>query len=137
MKKIFAFAIFLTIAINSFCQQTDSSRSIAKTDYLQKSKNQKTTAIIMAAGGVALVTTGAILASDQSISSPEFGSGVGLFAVGIAATVASIPFFISSAKNKGRAMSASANFKMQTLPAVQRGSFANKSYPALGIKMNF
>ena len=58
-------------------------------------------------------------------------AAVGIGAVCIAG---SIPFFIASAKNKRRAMSVS--FKNETIPQLQKSSFANRSVPSLTLKIS-
>jgi len=60
MKKIIAFLTLLIIGMSCFSQQTDSLQSI-KTDYLRKSKNQKTAAWVLLGGGIAMTITGMII----------------------------------------------------------------------------
>jgi len=133
MKQLFIFILCLSVGANSFCQQADSIKTSASTNYLEKSKHQKTAAWVLLGSGVALGVGGAIWAGSNFDSS---GPDV-LFVAGAVAIVSSIPLFIAARRNKKKAMSTSANFQMQKIPTVQRGSFASKSYPALSIKMNF
>ena len=56
--------------------------------------------------------------------------------VGGVATVASIPLFIASGKNKRKAMKTSALMKMEKATIFERQSFVQSSYPALAFKIN-
>ncbi|HET9825533.1 MAG TPA: hypothetical protein VFP87_09365 [Chitinophagaceae bacterium] len=135
MKRAFIFILVIAIAANSFAQQNDSLKSLAKTDYLQKSNHQKTAAWVMLVGGVALATAGGIIVANQPVFGPSQGSGGEvLFVAGIGVAAASIPFFIVGAKNKGRALSAS--FKMESAPSIQRSSIAARSFPAMSLKIS-
>ncbi|MEP6615765.1 MAG: hypothetical protein ABJA57_04270 [Ginsengibacter sp.] len=69
-----------------------------------KSKRQKSTAWILMAGGVGLATAGVISGTNSnSFSDNSLENAGALVLVGIAGCVASIPFFISSGKNKRKA----------------------------------
>jgi hypothetical protein len=140
MKKILFNVVFASLTAVTFSQQISSSATIDKTDYLQKSKHQKTTAWILLGGGAVLIGGSLISAISEVAKSKYFfdanttGSTI-LFFTGIAAAGSSIPFFISSGRNKGRAMSLS--LKEETIPAVTGRSFVNRSYPAASVKINF
>src|SRR5436190_1275207 len=125
MKKIIAFVILLTIAkMNCFSQQSDSLKSISKTDYLRKGKIQKTAAWVLLGGGIAMAVIGV----------SEFEPL--LATAGVLAAAGSIPFFIASGKNKKKARSMSTGFKMENAPSIQRASLINRSYPAVSIKLS-
>jgi len=150
MKKVIAFTILLAITTNSFCQQTDSLKLVAKTDYLRKSKNQKTAAWILLGGGMAMVVTGSIIYGNDYNKAAEqdpfwtavsYGSNVNptgavIATVGVLAAAGSIPFFIASGKNKKRARAISTGLKMENAPFIQRTSLVNRSYPAVSIKLS-
>jgi hypothetical protein len=106
MKKNFLFTMLLIVSIASFCQQTNPS-SLTKTDYLQKSKHQKTAAWIMLGGDVAIGVAGIAV----SASNWESSGGDVLLVIGGAAMVSSAPLFIAAARNKRKAMAASAFFE--------------------------
>jgi len=149
MKKIIAFATLLTITINSFCQQTDSLKSIAKTDYLRKSKNKKTAAWVLLGGGIAMAVAGTIVYSndynkaykqDPFWTTVSYGTNVNptgavIATIGVLAATGSIPFFIASGKNKKKARALSTGFKMENAPSIQRASLVKRSYPAVSIKV--
>src|SRR5690349_17925632 len=134
MKKVISFAILLAIAINSLCQQVDNLKSIAKADYLRKSKNKKTAAWVLLGGGIAMGITGTIVYNNAynkaAVEDPWFGTaletaninatGVLIATVGVLAAVGSIPFFIASGKNKKKARSMSSGLKMENAPSIHR-----------------
>lgn len=129
MKKIIAFAILLMVSIVSFSQQTNPSPALTKQDYLQKSKGQKIGAWI-------LLGTGAVIfgiAAPGNVSLDVLGP---LVVVGAVATLASIPLFISSAKNKRKARAATVLFKMEKTTQLQNSSFSTLSVPSLSLKFS-
>ncbi len=146
MKKIIVFALLLIISVASFSQPGTNVAPAIKTDYLQKSKNQKAAAITLAAGGGVLILfgipswgSGFSDGLDFSNPHPETGaakmkSATAFFIAGGALILGSIPLFIASAKNKLRSMNLS--FKNETTTLVQKGSFANRSVPSLTLKIS-
>ena len=133
MKKITISTALLAFAIASFGQQDTASKAVPmQTDYLQKSKNQKTAAWILLGGGTALAAGGFIWASSN-IFSTSSGPEV-LLLVGIGCMTGSIPFFISSSKNRKRAMSAS--FKFQQSLQLQNNILVKREVPSLTLKIS-
>ena len=140
--------MMLIVSTHSFSQQITLSQPLTREDFLQKSKNQKTTAIVLAAGGGTLASIGLIEWSsgfstgfdfshpDTKAGSSEMNTGNALAITGGALALSSIPFFIASSKNKRRAMNATTSFKMETAPVIQHKSFVSRSYPALIVKIN-
>ncbi|WP_130274924.1 hypothetical protein [Cecembia calidifontis] len=96
------------------------AQSMSKQDYLDKSRRQKTTGFIMLGGGVAMVTAGSILFSENFIL---FGAsnaddnaaaiGAAMVVVGGLATIGSIPLFISAGNNKRK----SSELSFKNLPS--------------------
>jgi hypothetical protein len=139
MKKIIAFAILLVITINSFCQKLTSDQ------YLKKSKNQKTAAWVLLGGGAALFITGLAIPRGEELWDDIWGiptvghknDGVkgALYLTGTLSMLGSIPLFIASGRNKGKAVAASANFQMQKRPVMQVASVVNRLYPAVSIRI--
>jgi hypothetical protein len=146
MKKIILYALLLVIPAVTFSQQTTGNMPALKTDYLQKSKNQKTAAWILLTGGAVLSSIGAVVIGNEVVNDiggifdptiePSSNTGTILSITGTAAMLGSIPLFISSAKNKRKAMSASAGIKMEKLPVIRQTSFVQNSYPAVSIKIS-
>ena len=151
MKKVTIYFLLLIIPAASFCQQTNANIPAVKTDYLKKSKNQKTTAWVLLAGGFALSTTGILIAAPKAEEDISYGFGgflTGepapqnnytaeniLLVTGTVAMLSSIPFFIASKKNKRKAMNMSANIKMENATMIQQQSFVQSSYPAIALKI--
>jgi len=144
MKKTIAITLLLIVSASSFSQQNNPSPALTKQDYLKKSKSQKTVAWILLGGGVVMTSTafavgmnkivndlGCLLCPDQ----PKSADGEVLFYTGLAAMAGSIPFFISSSKNKKRANNVSAFFKMENRTFIQQQTVAITGYPALSFKI--
>ena len=129
MKKIMIYFLLLALPATSFCQNANDSVPVVKTDYLAKSKSQKTAAFILLGIGVTTLTVAAVGDLDLDV----LGTVV---IVGGAATIASIPLFIASGKNKRKAMKASAFIKMETIPLLHKQSFEPKSFPAFSVNFS-
>ncbi len=147
MKKIVLLLLLLAVLFTGFSQPVTKVTPMLKSDYLKKSKNQKTAAWILLGGGAAFTVTGYIIGLNSAVSSfgniittgrpgKTFTAGTILFFTGTAAMLSSIPLFIASAKNKRRSMAATAFFKMETAPVILRSSFVQQSYPAISVKIN-
>ena len=122
MKQIIICTMLLILSTISFSQQTTPTR-----DYLQKSKSQKITALILAGGGLILEISGAI--------AYKYGnSSIILFGAGLISQVVSIPFFIASGVNKRKARKASLSFKFENTPNTQR-SVSFRSTPGISLKL--
>ena len=100
MKKYFSILLLMVIGFNSFSQQLKNKGQKLPADYLEKSRKQKTTGFILLGSGAAVFSGGAIAVQhSQSKGENEFPFLVG----GLAISIASIPFFISSGSNKHKA----------------------------------
>jgi hypothetical protein len=137
MKKITIYFLLLALPVTSFCQKINDSVPVIKTDYLAKSKNQKTAAWILLGGGVALIGTGFIVGDSKNSSFDDAAFGALLAGIGTLSAIGSIPLFIASGKNKRRAMKASALIKMETVPLIQKQSYIKISYPSFSVSFCF
>ncbi len=133
MKKIILFSMLLIISTAAFSQPTTETPKV-KADYLQKSKNQKTTAWVLLGGGAGFILVGTLIGNGKEASFDDAGTGVVLGGIGALSMLGSIPLFIASGKNKRRAMSMS--FKNEMMPQLQHGSFVNRSVPSLSLKIS-
>ena len=129
MKKIILFSSLLLLSAVTFSQQTTTAVPMTKTDYLKKSKTQKVQAFVFLGAGA---TTLAIISKGNT----SLNSVGALLVVGSVLTLGSIPLFIASAKNKRKAMNASAYFKMEEAQQFQGSSFITKTVPSLTLKIN-
>jgi len=129
---MFCLIVLSTIVSTAFSQSTTS----IQTDYLLKSKKQKTAAFVLLGGGegLALVGTAIGVSSwDEEIvgvvgegeDDKSFMAGGIMMVTGLAAMVGSVPLFIASSRNKKKAHAASATIKLETMPVVYRQEFAN------------
>jgi uncharacterized membrane protein YfcA len=131
MKKLIAFLLLLTISACSFSQSTHPITSQTKTDYLQKSKLQKKTGLILLLGGTGCALVGSVVVT---IIAKSLAAGAITMAVGLIAIPTSIPFLVAASRNKKKALSLS--FKNETAPQLQKNSFINRSVPSLSLKIS-
>ena len=125
MKKMIAFCLLFSISAATFSQADTSIVSPMKTDYLKKSKNQKTAAWILLGGGFSLGLIGSLVSlhgaidfvNNQHEGKLETG-GIMAIAGGVA-MLGSIPLFISASHNKHKAMSIT--FNNDFVPQLRQG----------------
>lgn len=127
MGKTFLIAsTMLLITINCFGQPV-------KTDYLQKSKHQKTIFYVVAGTGAALMIGGLLYSAGHNDSDNQsYGYTGGFIALGgLALTGVSMPFLISSIKNKRRAVAIS--LKNEKLLQFNKSNIVYKPLPSLSL----
>ncbi len=132
MKKTICIALLMVITSTVLSQPAPS----VHTDYLQKSKHQKTAAFVLLGGGSALVITGLLVGNNQNSSFSDAGAAVLVGGIGVLSAIGSIPLFIASAKNKRKANTATTFFKIETIQAIQSHSFAQRLYPAVSVRIS-
>ena len=141
MKRLLLFVITVLLACSTFCQQKPMKSREYEADYLKISHKQKKIALIMLGGGAVLVTLPLIVflgtsgLSDNNLV-PKYIFTLGSIAVGGLAMLGSIPLFILAAKNKGKALSGSAGFRMESLPSMINSQLINSSYPAVSFRIS-
>ena len=141
MKKIITLSLLLALFSNmSFSQIIIKNLPAVNTDYLQKSKRQKTAAWILLGAGGTLMVTGVIIPRGGLIHESLFqktykndGIKSTLTSTGIVAILGSIPLFIASSKNKRKA--ANLSFKNETVPGFYKQSIVSQPAPSLTIKI--
>jgi hypothetical protein len=116
MKRIFIFVMLLLVMSTAFSQQLPSNQPLTQQDYVKKSKNQKTVAWILLAGGVGLIGTGLLIGNGDETSFDDAASGGIVAGVGVASALVSIPVFLASTRNKKKAMELSAGVQRFPLP---------------------
>ena len=111
------------------------TKEFSKDYFLQKSKKQKTTAWILLGGGTAMVVGGltAFNSSWDSGTNTETDISGIIVLAGIAAGGASIPYFISAAKNKKTAISIT--FDYQPIYLSSDNMVATQAYPTMSLKI--
>lgn len=145
MKKSIFFTVVLILSVAAFSQPTNKPAPVIQTDYLKKSKSQKTAAWILVGTGTALIATGFIVGVNEGEAAiislftgePESSSNTGeiLFWTGLAATAGSIPFFIASGKNRRKAIAASVSLDIKRNYQAESFTLKSSAYPALTLKL--
>ena len=79
--------LLLVLPVTSFCQKTNDTVPDIKTDYMEKSKNQKTAAWVLLGGGVALIGTGFLVGDDKEASFDDAFTGALLAGIGVLSTL--------------------------------------------------
>ncbi len=130
MKKIKLVLLLSLFVISVSAQQTTSAPGLPKTEYMKKSKKQKTTAWILLGGGT---TVGFIGLTQLNLAGSDNGEvnntpGTVMFIVGGVAALTSISFFSASKKNKRKAISMS--FKNQMIPQLQTNGIVYRAIPS-------
>ena len=147
VMKAMIVTMLIILSAQAFSQQTTS---LTKADYLQKSKRQKTTAWILLGGGIATAITGIIIydhaynkaAKDDplltlfSLGTNVNPTGAIISLAGSLTSIGSVPLFIASAKNRRKAKSLSAGFKIERTLFIRGYVIAKTNYPALSLKIN-
>ena len=137
MKKSIIYFMLFALPVISFCQKTSDTVPSIKTDYLVKSKNQKTAAWVLLGGGTALIGIGFLIGDSKNSTFDDAATGAVLGGIGFLSTIGSIPLFIASGKNKRKAMKAFTSIKMETAPSFQKQFFKQNSYPAFSLNLTF
>ena len=124
----------MLLCMNSYAQeQPTPAQSMTKQDYIQKSKNQKTTAWIMLGGGTAMAVGGMVWVVNN-LFEPDQGESV-VFFMGLGAMIGSIPLFIASGRNARKAADMSVNLKLER-PVVVQGHIISRQYlPAVSLQI--
>ncbi len=118
MKTICLLAVMLILAVNLFAQAPEGTKQY----YLEKSRNQKTFGWVLLGGGTALAIIGGIGFDKEGIFSSSADAYGFMFIGGIVADLASIPLFISSAKNARKAASMSFHQQRIMIPGMNYSS---------------
>jgi hypothetical protein len=136
MKKYITVFLLVLFAGKTFSQiDTATSHTSIKTDYLKKSKTQKTVAWVLVAAGTSLIVIGGIIGTHggEEVNFNDAATGGGLIVAGVLMDLGSIPLFIAGAKNKRRAMSVTINSDF--VPRLQQGIIARVPIPTVGLRI--
>ena len=136
MKKIITCAcLILMVIVNSYAQQVKSAPLLTREDYLKKSKNQKTGAVLLVVAGCTIGLVGGVIsaASAGGNSGPPFPIvpvtlGVGCIAGGVTLSKA-------SNRNKQKALEASSYLEFKRLPSIQQTSVSAPNYIGFTLKV--
>ena len=136
-KKLLINCVMLLFSFQCFSQPA------GKTDYLQKSKNQKTAAFILLGVGAALDIGGIITTISNANKQFDFpdvnkvnhSGEYALYIAGTACLMGSLTLFILSKSNKNKALSLGLDTKQ--FQQLKNGNLYTGSYPALTLKIGF
>ena len=121
--------MLLILSTTSFCQEAQPSTSLTREEYLKKSKTQKIV-------GFVFLGVGAITLISVSGGNTDFNTLGNLVVLGGLSTLASIPLFIASGRNKKKAKNASVSFNFKTIQTIEPTEISFRSYPAISLKLN-
>jgi hypothetical protein len=141
MKKIILSLILLSFLVKPFGQTTlnlasskDFNLSSSKYSYLKKSRTQKTIGWILLGTGAGIAAYGLVTINNYTDNQWGFNITGALIAIaGGVIAASSIPFFISSARNKRKAATLSFSAKKNLL--LQQHALAYKIQPAIALKI--
>lgn len=146
MKKLFIISLICfcasTLQTNAQIRDTSVNTSTHRVDadlLLQKSKNKKKVAWIMAGGGATFILAGSIIPRGEikryNVIFPEYkndGIKASFLLTGALSMLGSIPFFISSHHNKKKA--ASLSFRNERVQQINKSSLAYGTIPGISLK---
>lgn len=125
-EKIMIYFLLPAMPAASFCQKTNDSVQVVKTDYLTRSKNQKNSRMDLIRGRHGIDRNSFLVGDSEQSTFNDAAAGAFVAGVGLLSAIGSIPLFIAAGKNKRKALTMSANFRMET---------ATNSYPAVALKI--
>jgi hypothetical protein len=141
MKKTTCIVLITLLSLSGFTQTQDSLLNAKKQSLLVKSKNQKTTAIVLVGVGAAAMTAGlAGLATgeiEEGFGETESGNGAatalligGTVSMGVGAFLA-----IESGKNKKQAAQIATGIKWEKTTPLAANNNLPVIYPAISIQL--
>ena len=136
MKHIFFCILLITVTSTSFCQQIKPSSQLTCEEYLTKSKNQRDAARVLLIGGGVLIIVPVLIAIPGTTSFDDLETFSVIVGIGVASSLASIPLFIASNRNKKKGMDPSLCIKIEKAAFVQQAGIGVHSFPALSFRIN-
>ena len=139
MKKFLILCLVLSylISLKVTLNAQENPQNQIQDFYLRKSKNQKTTGLILAGAGTALILAGGYAFDKSWDEVSATATDIAGFAVltGVLADLASIPYFISSCRNKKKAATFSLGY--QSVYFRCDNSFRTGIKPVAVLRINF
>ncbi len=128
MRQIIICLMLLVLSGISLGQPTTPAAVSSKQYYLQKSDQQRKTASILVGGGLVLEVAGIIAYKYGNAS-------LFLLGAGLLSQIVSIPFFVSSAINKGKSKKASLSFNFGKTRDIHM-AINSGAQPKISLKIN-
>ncbi len=147
MRKMYLSILLILFTVNAFSQQLNTKAPQTADAYLAKSKKQKKTGTILLAVGATLIVASFIiprgdLTYDGICIGPyctdEYkndGLKSAVLAGGALSALGSLPFFLSSRKNRRRATSVS--IKAERFKTLHSSNISSAGFPVLAVKLKF
>jgi hypothetical protein len=126
----------MAMAGTSFCQQIKTSKQLTCEEYLTKSKHQLSAARALLIGGGVLIIVPVIIAIPGSTSFDDLEVLSVVAVIGVGASLASIPFFIASKRNRKKSMDPTLCIKVEKAAYIQQAGLSIHSFPALSFRIN-
>lgn len=136
MKNILLLLLTLLFCVFTFAQQVPGQDQSVSKDYLTKSRKQKSAAWSLLGLGGVLIGTGLLIGGKKSASLDDAATGGIIASVGIVSSLVSIPLFISSGKNRKKALKTSAYLGAQQ-PMIGTVHSLRRPSPTLSISIHF
>ncbi|MBN8698536.1 MAG: hypothetical protein J0L54_02920 [Chitinophagales bacterium] len=135
MKKMILAVFFAHTTDACLSQTAINTRPVTKTGYLQKSKNQKIAAWALLGGGAVVSVIGLTQVNVAGSDNAPVNNTPGLILLvsGLTASLTSIPFFISSQKNKAMSL----QLETQSFLRLKSSGLNTALYPAVSLKVTF
>ena len=138
MKYILVISFHLFMISEAFAQKSFSSNRYSEHEYLQKSRVNRNTGLILLSVGILTVGGGAIWMSSSDFVGSNWNNAPHITtSIGIGFTVASIPIFIISGNQGRRGVAASIQFSVQECNNKSAKQYIGSSYPAILMKYSF
>jgi len=138
MKKIISFFLLVTMALACFSQETGSSHSLTREDYMKKSKSLHITSVLFLTGGLVLGVTGLVIGLNDfsDLSSDHEGITNAFIVAGVISCMASVVCFSASVKNKRKAQALLVSLKPEKTSILQKSGLVSAYIPAVSLKFS-
>lgn len=150
MKTVIICITLMIFSSDVFSQPSVPSAPAVQTDFLRKSKQQKTGAWVLLGSGFVASTIG-ILTATLKAAEDVAGIYTGIFSgnpqpqnnytvetillvSGVTAMLSSVPLFVAASKNKRKGMSVS--IKNESALIFQKSSLSYRTFPSLTLKIS-
>ncbi|HEV7332156.1 MAG TPA: hypothetical protein VGN63_14060 [Flavisolibacter sp.] len=133
MKKLGIQLLLVVFSLAAWGQQTVPPPQQLASDYLQKSRVQRTSAFVLIGGGAILSLAGLGQAVNHMFDDKPAGGA--LMLIGLGMMVGSIPLFISAGKNKDRAAAMTGSLRMQQAPVLEPARWRQVAYPSIVVSV--